>query len=51
LMKSLLFGVSPIDPFTYCVIPLVLGMCAVIASYLPAYRAAEVDPVEALKAE
>ncbi len=36
LMKSLLFGVSPIDPFTYCVIPLVLGACAVVASYLPA---------------
>ncbi len=51
LMKSLLFGVSPIDPFTYCVIPLVLGACAVVASYLPAWRAAEVDPVEALKAE
>jgi ABC-type antimicrobial peptide transport system permease subunit len=51
LMKSLLFGVSPIDPFTYFVIPLVLGVCAVVASYLPAYRAADVDPVEALKAE
>jgi predicted permease len=51
LMKSLLFGVSPIDPLTYCVIPLVLGASAVVASYLPAYRAAEVDPVEALKAE
>jgi predicted permease len=51
LMKSLLFGVSPIDPFTYCVIPLVLGTCAVVASYLPAWRAAEVDPVEALKVE
>jgi len=51
LMKSLLFGVSPIDPFTYFVIPLVLGACAVVASYVPAHRAAEVDPVEALKAE
>jgi predicted permease len=51
LMKSLLFGISPIDPFTYFVIPLVLGISAVFASYLPAYRAAEVDPVVALKAE
>ncbi len=51
LMKSLLFGVSPIDPFTYLVIPLVLGSCAAVASYLPAWRAAEVDPVVALKAE
>jgi predicted permease len=51
LMKSLLFGVSPIDPFTYFVIPLVLGISAAAASYLPAWRAAEVDPVEALRAE
>jgi predicted permease len=51
LMKSLLFGVSPLDPFTYFVIPLLLGTCAAAASYLPAWRAGEVDPVEALKAE
>jgi ABC-type antimicrobial peptide transport system permease subunit len=51
LMKSLLFGVSPIDPFTYFVIPLVLGISAAVASYLPAHRAADVDPVEALRAE
>jgi ABC-type antimicrobial peptide transport system permease subunit len=51
LMKSLLFGVSPIDPATYLVIPIVLGACAVLASYLPACRAAAVDPAEALRAE
>jgi len=51
LMKSLLFGISPLDPFTYVMVPLILVMAAAVASYLPACRAAMVDPVEALRAE
>ncbi len=51
LMTSLLFGISPLDPLTYAAVPVVLVAAAVIASYLPARRAAAVDPVEALKAE
>jgi predicted permease len=51
LMKSLLFGVSPLDPLTYAAVPMLLVAAAVLASYLPARRAASVDPVEALKAE
>ena len=51
LMKSLLFGISPLDPLTYVTVPLVLAGAAVLASYLPARRAAAMDPVEALKAE
>jgi predicted permease len=50
-MKSLLFGISPMDPFTYALIPLILISSAALASYLPARRAAAVDPVEALRAE
>jgi ABC-type lipoprotein release transport system permease subunit len=50
-MKSLLFGISPLDPVTYAGVPFVLAAAALLASYLPARRAAAVDPVEALRAE
>jgi predicted permease len=50
-MRSLLFQVSPLDPVTYVTVPLVLALAAALASYLPARRAAAVDPVEALRAE
>jgi predicted permease len=51
VMSSLLFGIGPLDPTTYVVVPLVLVLATTLASYLPARRAAGVDPVEALKAE
>lgn len=51
LMKSLLFGISPLDPLTYTTVPVILTISAALASYLPARRAAAVNPVEALRAE
>jgi predicted permease len=51
LMKSLLFGVGTLDPLTYAAMALLLAGAAALASYLPARRAAAVDPVEALRAE
>jgi ABC-type antimicrobial peptide transport system permease subunit len=51
LMKTLLFGIHPLDPFTFATVPLALVAAAVLASYLPTARAAAVNPVDALKAE
>ncbi len=51
LMKSVLFGISPVDPLTYTAVPLVLVAATVLASYLPARRAAAMDPVTTLRAE
>ena len=50
-MSSLLFGVERLDPPTYAVVVGVLATAAAMASYLPARRAAAVDPVETLTAE
>jgi putative ABC transport system permease protein len=50
-MSSLLFGVERLDPPTYVAVLGVLAMAAAMASYVPARRAAAVDPVETLTAE
>jgi putative ABC transport system permease protein len=47
-MSSLLFGVTPIDAVTFVAAALVLALAALAASYLPAHRAAAVNPVETL---
>jgi ABC-type antimicrobial peptide transport system permease subunit len=49
LIESQLFGVSPLDPSTYAVVVAVLMGAALLASYLPARRTSNVDPVEVLK--
>jgi ABC-type antimicrobial peptide transport system permease subunit len=51
LMKSLLFGIGPRDPLTYIVVPAVMVTVAAVASYLPARRAAAVDPANTLRAD
>ena len=51
LMSTLLYGVTPLDPMTYAVVPLILMIATVFASYLPARRAVSVDPVESLGSE
>ncbi|HKQ62075.1 MAG TPA: ABC transporter permease [Candidatus Polarisedimenticolaceae bacterium] len=49
LLTGMLFGVKPIDPLTYAAVPLTLALVALLACYLPARRAAAVDPVETLR--
>lgn len=51
LMSSILFHVSPVDPFTYAMITVGVIVTAYLACYLPSRRAATVDPVHALRAE
>jgi ABC-type antimicrobial peptide transport system permease subunit len=50
-MRALLFGTAAWDATTLATVAVVLGVCAMLASYIPARRAASVNPVEALRAE
>ena len=51
LMSSLLFGVAPLDPATYGATAALLLIAAMAATYIPARRAASVDPAETLRGE
>jgi ABC-type antimicrobial peptide transport system permease subunit len=48
-LEGQLFGVAPLDPFTYAVVALALLLTAVMGAYLPARRAMSVDPAHALR--
>ncbi len=51
VLSSLLYGVSPADPLTYAAIVVGVGALAVLASYLPALRAARLQPARVLRSE
>jgi len=51
IMASQLYGVEAIDPSTFALVAVVLASVAMVATYIPAQRAARIDPVTALQAE
>ena len=50
-LKSVLYNVTPSDPFSFAVVASFLTVVAVLASYIPARRAMAVDPLVALRNE
>jgi ABC-type lipoprotein release transport system permease subunit len=50
-MQSFLFEVQPVDPITYCAVPLLMMLVAIFAAWNPARRAAAIEPMEALRNE
>jgi len=49
VMRSLLFGVEAADPATYALVGASVGLTALMASYIPARRAAKLDPMQSLR--
>jgi putative ABC transport system permease protein len=51
VLATMLFGVSSTDPWTFVLVPFMLGSVALLATYLPARRATRVNPITALRTE
>ncbi len=51
IIRSFLFGVSPLDAQTYLAVGLIISVITVLAAWLPARRASRVNPIVALRAE
>ena len=51
VLRSLLFGITPTDALTFAAVPLLLTVIALLATYIPARRAARVDPIITLRWE
>jgi putative ABC transport system permease protein len=51
LLRSMLFHVQPNDPWVYLAVTAMVALVTLIASYVPASRAAKIDPVAALRQE
>jgi predicted permease len=51
VMQTLLFGIDAVDPLTFVVIPLLLSAIALLASWIPARRAARIDPTISLRSD
>jgi ABC-type antimicrobial peptide transport system permease subunit len=49
LIRSMLFGVAATDPFTFAGISLLLALITLLATYIPAQRATQIDPVISLR--
>jgi len=50
-LRSFLFGINALDPLTFCAVPAVMVLLALFAAWVPARRAASVDPMETLRSE
>ena len=50
-LNTVLFGITPLDPITFALVAIVLGLTAMVAIAAPAWRATRIDPAEALRSE
>jgi putative ABC transport system permease protein len=50
-LTAMLYGVAPLDPTTYVAVAILFAAVTLLASYVPARRAAKVDPMDAIRCE